>query len=137
MLKIGQYLPLDSKTAQHFVSVCAPLEYFDRDALFKLSVGAFGEINGSHAAAPEFFDNRVRTHSLADSIAFVAPEACRCDLCEFFENIGILGEQLLSFTQECGVTGARLFERCRTLFRRGMLQHVGKNTLEPLPACWI
>jgi hypothetical protein len=102
-----------------------------------LSVGAFGEINGSHATASEFFDYCVRTHSLADSIAFVAPETCRCDLCEFFENIGILGEQLLSFTQECGVIGARLLERCRTLFRRGMLQRVGKNTFELLPTCWI
>jgi hypothetical protein len=92
MLKIGQNLALDSKTAQHFVGVCAPLQYFDRDALLKLSVGAFGEINGSHATASEFFDNRVRTHSLANSIAFVAPEARRCDLCEFFENTGILGE---------------------------------------------
>jgi hypothetical protein len=57
-----------------------------------LSVSAFGEINGSHAAASKFFDNRVRTHSLANPIAFVAPETRRCDLCEFFENTGILGE---------------------------------------------
>jgi hypothetical protein len=57
-----------------------------------LSVGAFGEINGSHAAASEFFDNCVRTHSLANSIAFVAAEAGRCDLCEFFEDTGILGK---------------------------------------------
>jgi hypothetical protein len=92
MIELGQDLAFRSETAQHFVGVRAPLEYFDRDALFKLSVGAFGEINCSHATASEFFDNRVRTHSLANSIPFVAPKACRCDLCEFFENTGILGE---------------------------------------------
>src|SRR4029450_1783691 len=106
MIEPGQDLAFRSETAQHFVGICAALEYFDRDALFKLSVGAFGEINGSHATASEFFDNRVRTHSLAYSIVFVAPEACCCDLCEFFENIGIVGEKRLRLQQGWGETGA-------------------------------
>ncbi|HVD60566.1 MAG TPA: hypothetical protein VNC11_06805 [Gemmatimonadaceae bacterium] len=92
MLKLSQDLPLGSKTTQYFLRIRAAFKNFDSNSLSKLSVGAFAEINGSHAAASEFFDNRVRTHSLANSIAFVALEACRCDLCEFFENTGILGE---------------------------------------------
>src|SRR5437773_1586601 len=116
MLKIGQNLPLDSKTAQHFVGIRAPLENFDRDALFKLSVGALRQINGSHTAASEFADNRVSTDALADPIAFVSPQPCRRELCKFFENSGIAGEELFRFVEEGGVVRARFSEHCSLPF---------------------
>src|SRR5215510_14146192 len=106
MLKIGQNLPLDSKTAQDFVSICSSLEDFDRDALFKLSVGALGQVNGSHTSTPKFADNCVCTYSLANSIAFVSSESCRRELCKFFENGGIVGQKLFRFAKECRIVRA-------------------------------
>jgi hypothetical protein len=137
MLKIGQNLPLDSKTAQYFVGVCAPLEYFDRDALLKLSVGALGQINGSHAAASEFFDNCVRAHSLANSMAFIVPEMRSRELREFFKGLCVVGQELFSLTEERRVIRAQFSEHRCPLFRRGLLQRICKDLLETLPACRI
>src|SRR5437867_9487190 len=106
MVKIGQDLPLDSKTAQHFIGVCAPFEHFDRYALFKLSVGALGQVNGSHTAAAKFADNCVCTYSLANSIAFVSPESRAGELCKFFENGGIVGQKPFRFAKQCCVVRA-------------------------------
>jgi hypothetical protein len=106
MVKIGQDLPLDSKTAQHFIGICAPFEHFDRYTLLKLSIGALGKVNGSHAATPEFSDDRIRADAFADAIAFIVPEAPCCEFREFFENTGIVGEQPLSLKKECCVIGA-------------------------------
>jgi hypothetical protein len=116
MLEIGQDLPLDSKTAEHFVGICASLEYFDRYALLELSVGALGKVNGSHATTSEFSDDRIRTDAFADAIAFIVPEAPACEFREFFENTGIVGEQPFSLKKECCVMGARLSEHCRPPF---------------------
>ena len=121
MIKIGKNLPLRSKATQHFIGVCASLEYFDRDALFKLSVGTFGEINGSHTAAPEFSIYHVRAEPLAGSIAFVASETRRCELRKLFQDGGILGKQLFSFTKKRRVICACFSERCCLLFSRGLL----------------
>jgi hypothetical protein len=85
-------LPLDPKTVQHFISICAPLEYFDRDSLFKLSIGAFGQINSSHTATPEFSDNHVRADSFSDSMGFVAPQTLRCKLGKVLEVCRIVCE---------------------------------------------
>src|SRR5262245_26878584 len=137
MLKIGQNLPLDSKTTQHFVCVCAPLEYFDGDALLKLPVGALGQINGSHAAASEFFDNRIRTHSLANSITFVAREARSRKLREFFKGRCVVGQESFSPPEERRVIRTQLSEHRCPLFRRGLLRRFYKDLFEPLPACWI
>src|SRR6266496_1093368 len=131
MLKIGQDLPLDFKTTQHFIGICTPFKYFDGDALLKLSIGPLGKVNGSHTSTPEFADDRIR----AD--AFVVPKARRRELCKFFENTCIVGEELFSLTKERRVIGARLFEHCRTLFGRGLLQRVGEDIFETLPACRI
>src|SRR5215470_20130369 len=97
MLKIGQNLALDSKTAQDLVSIGASLENFNRDALFKLSVGALGQVNGSHAAAAKFAADCVCTYSLANSIAFVSAESRRRELCKLFENGSLVGQKLLRF----------------------------------------
>src|SRR6266568_8662691 len=125
MLKIGQDLPLDSKTTQHFIGVCTPLEHFDRYALLELSIGALGKVNCAHPAAPQFSYDRIRADSFADSIAFVARKTRRRKLCKFFENTRVVGDELFSLTKECCIIGARSFEHCRTLFRRGLLQRVG------------
>jgi hypothetical protein len=85
----------------------------------------------------DFSNNLIRAESFADSIAFVLPKARRRELRKFLENTGIVGEQLFSLKKECRVIGARLFEHCRPLFRGGLLQRVGKDILEALPACWI
>src|SRR5437868_9273951 len=134
MVKVGKNLPLHSKATQHFIGVCASLEYFDRDALFKPSVGTFGEINGSHTAASEFSDNCVRTEPLAGSIAFVASETRRCELRKLFQDGRILGKQLFSFTKKRRVICACFSERCCPLFNGGLFQRVCKNILEALPA---
>src|SRR5215468_1177282 len=101
MFQIGQNLALNSETAQDFVSIGASLENFDRDALFKLSVGALGQVDGSHAAAAKFADDCVCTYSLANSIAFVSPESRRRKLSELFENGCIVGQKVFRFAKEC------------------------------------
>jgi hypothetical protein len=116
MLKIGQNLPLDSKTAQHFVGIRASLKYFDRYALFKLSVRAFGEVNGSHTAASKFAYNCVCTYSISNSMALLLPEPYCGQPGEFFENTGVLGQQPFSFMKECRVIRARFSEHCRPPF---------------------
>jgi hypothetical protein len=116
MLKIGQNLPLNSKTAQHFVGVCAPLEYFDSDPLFKLSVGTLGKIDRSHTAVPQFSDNLVCAQPLPNPVAFVLTEARRRELSEFFERRGVVGEEFLSLTEKCRVTSTRSAQHRRALF---------------------
>src|SRR5215472_7711229 len=116
MLKISQNLALNSETAQDFVSIGASLENFDRHALFKLSVGALGQINTSHAAAAKFADDCVCTYSLANSIAFVSPESRRRELSKLFENGGIVGQKLFCFAKECRIVRARFSKHCSSLF---------------------
>ena len=106
MFKLSQHLSLDSKTTQDFIGVCTPFKYFDRHALLKLSIGALGEVNGSHTPTPKFADNCVCTYSLANSIAFVSPESRRRELCKFFENGGIVSQKLFRFAKECRVVRA-------------------------------
>src|SRR5438128_1346983 len=137
MLKIGQNLPLDSKTTQHFVGVCTPFEHFDRYTLLKLSIGALGKVNGSHTPTPEFSDDRIRADSFADSITIVAPKTRRRELGEFFEGRSIVGEELFSLAEKGRVISTRSSEHRRTLFRRGLLQRVGKDIFEAMPACWV
>src|SRR5947208_3337952 len=116
MLKIGQNLALDSKTAQDFLGICASFEDFDRDALFKLSVSALGKVNGSHTAASKFVENLVCTDSLSNSIAFVLPEPCCHQLSKFFKKSGIMGQEPFSVTEECCIVCARCSEHRRPTF---------------------
>src|SRR5215471_13582211 len=116
MLQIGQNLALDSETAQDLFSIGASLENFDRDALFKLSIGALGQVNGSHAAAAKFADHCVCTYSLANSIAVVSPKSRRRELCKLFENSGIGGQKFFRFAKECRIVRARFSEHCSLLF---------------------
>src|SRR5262245_52056230 len=116
MLKISQDLPFGSKTAQHFVGISASLEYFDRDTLFKLSVGASGKINSSHTAASNFVENLVRTDSLSNSIAFVLPEPRCHQLSKFFKKSGIMGQEPFSVAEECCILCARCPEHRRPTF---------------------
>src|SRR5262245_9265464 len=116
MLQIGQNLALDLETAQHLVSIGGSLENFDRDALFKLSVGALGQVNGSHAAAAKFADDCVGTYSLANSIAFVSHESRRSELCKLFENGSVVCQKLFRFATECRIACARFSEHRSLLF---------------------
>jgi hypothetical protein len=137
VLKVGQNLPFDSKPAQHLISISTSFKDFDRDALLKMSIGALGKIYRSHATAPKFPDNCVGADSLTDSIAFVVPEAYRCELREFLEGLGIVGKELLSLTEERGVVSAQFSEHCGASFKGRLLQRFCKNVLEALPARWI
>src|SRR5262249_10122074 len=92
MLKLGQDLPLDSKATQDFLRICASFENFDSNSLFKLPIGALGEINGSHPTSPEFLYNHVGAEPLPNAITLVSPETGSCELCEFFEDGGIVLE---------------------------------------------
>src|SRR5437667_11808130 len=103
MFELGQNLPLDSKTPQHIISICTSFKYFDRDALLKLSIGTLGKINCAHPAAPEFSYDGIGADSFSNTVAFVVPKARRCELCEFFEDRGIAGKELFSFTEKARV----------------------------------
>src|SRR6266481_10025416 len=107
MLQIGQNLPLDSKTSQYFIGICASFKDLDRDALLKLSIGTLGKINCAHPAAPEFPYDGIGADSFSDPVAFVVPKARRCELCEFFEDRGIAGKELFSFTEKGSVISTR------------------------------
>jgi hypothetical protein len=116
MLEIGQDLPLDSKTTQHFIGVCTPFKYFNRYTLLKLSIGALGEVNCAHPATPEFSYDGIGADSFSDPVAFVVPKARRCKLCEFFEGRGIVGEELFSLMEKGRVISTRLSQHRRALF---------------------
>jgi hypothetical protein len=116
MFELGQNLPLDSKTSQHFISICASFKDLDRDTLLKLSIGTLGKINCAHPAAPEFSYDGIGADSFSDTVAFVVPKARRCKLCEFFEGRGIAGEELFSFTKKGRVISARSPQHGRALF---------------------
>jgi hypothetical protein len=137
VFKISQNLPFDPKPAQHLVSISTSFKDFDRDALLKMSIGTLGKIDRSHATVPKFPDNCVRADSLAKSIAFVVPEACRCELREFLESRGIVGKELFSLTKEFGVISARFSKHCRAFFKGRLLHRLCKDMLEALPARWI
>jgi hypothetical protein len=81
-----------------------------------LSIGALGQVNGSHAAAAKFADDCVCTYSLANSLAFVSPESRRRELSKLFENGGIVGQKLFRFAKECRIVRARFSEHCSLLF---------------------
>jgi hypothetical protein len=117
MLKIGQNLSLDSKTAQHFISICTSFKYLYRDTLLKLPIGTLGKINCAHPAAPEFFYNGIGADSFSNPVAFVAPKTRPCEICEFFEGRGITREELFSFTEKGRVISARLSQHGRALFK--------------------
>jgi hypothetical protein len=116
MLEIGENLPLETKTPQHFVSIGASFNYFDRDTLLKLPVGTLGKIDRAHPAPPDFSYDGVRADSFANPVAFAVPKARRCELCEFFKGRGIAGEELFSFTQKGRVIGTRSPQNGRAVF---------------------
>src|ERR1700745_643347 len=115
MLEIGQDLPLNSKTAQHFISIRATFKYFDRYTLLKLSIGALGKVNCAHPAAPEFSYDGIGADSFSNPVAVRVPKARRCELCEFFEGRGIVGEELFSLTQKGRVISTRSSQHGRAL----------------------
>ena len=95
MIEISQNLPLIAKTAQHFVSICSTLKYFDRDQLLKLPIGSLPEIDCAHASATQFFDDGVSADPFANPVLFVLIEACPSKLCQLFEDRSIAGEEIL------------------------------------------
>src|SRR5262249_20999141 len=101
MVQVCENLPLYSKPAQHFVGVCAAFEYFDRDTFLKLSVGTFGEIDGPHSAASEFFDNYVRPYPLSNASFFILCETSCSKFRKLLKYAGILAKQFFSLTEEC------------------------------------
>jgi hypothetical protein len=86
-----------------------------------LSIGALGQVNGSHAATAKFADDCVCTYSLANSLAFVSPESRRRELSKLFENGGIVGQKVFRFAKECRIVRARFSEHCSLLFDRRLL----------------
>ena len=56
----------------------------------KLSIGALGEINRAHTATSEFLYNHVGTEPLSNAITLVFRETGGCELCELFEDAGIV-----------------------------------------------
>ena len=56
MVEAGQNLSLVAKMAQHRIAVHAALDQLDRDLLFVLLIGALGQIDRTHPAAPIHFE---------------------------------------------------------------------------------
>jgi hypothetical protein len=60
MLQRCQQLPLAQKTVAPQGAMSAGVQKLDGDALFELAIGALGEVDAPHAAAPDLVKDAVR-----------------------------------------------------------------------------
>ena len=60
VLQRGEDLPLDPEAVQHLVGVHPALDQLDRDPLLEDLVRPLGQVDRSHSAAADFFDDPVR-----------------------------------------------------------------------------
>ena len=82
VIERGQNLPLGAKTAQHLVAFRSAFEELDGDLFFILPVGALGQIDRAHAAAPQLTQDAMGADPSTDHCtlffaAFICPSEGR------------------------------------------------------------
>jgi hypothetical protein len=120
VIQAGEDLPFGEEAAEDLVGVHAALDQLEGDPLLELPVGALGEIDDPHPAAPQLADRAIRPDPL------LHPLVLQLEHGPGDERGGALEEPLrrspcqhrLDFGPQIGVTGAHLIEERQPLFQR-------------------
>jgi hypothetical protein len=120
MPEARENLPLLAKALGESGGEDVFLQDLQRDLLLIDPVGALGEIDGAHAAAPELFEQAIVAEDCSGE-AWLGGCSLRALLPAFDREHGtglaVVGEQLLGFGCEFGVRGFAMHEG-RSLRRR-------------------
>jgi hypothetical protein len=114
-----------AEAAQDEVCVHAPLDELNGNTLLKGIIGALGEVNSAHPAAPNLSDNLVRANTLTDYRIVIYQGRQGLDSAAFVDGLVkevtgliILRKQSFYLTPQIVVALARLGDIRRAFARR-------------------
>src|SRR5215469_12971820 len=122
MLEAREDLALGVEAAQHCIGIHAALDDLDGGALLELAVGAFGQVDGAHAAAAELTHHAPRAEHLGSTVEI--------------EEVGIglvAAQQGEDFPPEFLIAGAGFVDEALAPVA-GDVERIGQNLFDPAPA---
>ncbi len=110
VMERGENLPFVSESPHNEFSIHPALDHLERD-LFAVLVGAFGQVNRAHPAAPDFAHNLVMTEAAACHRRLICQQVAEFVERRSFDKIGRLierGNQRFNLTAQTVITGTGL-----------------------------